>query len=320
VLYVDDCLIIGPKTGVQLTTAWMCSQYKCHDLGDVATYLGMQIVRDRSAGTLKIHQAAYTKAIFTRYNLENCRPRITPMEHGLHLSRVEGQPLPSDVPFSSLVGTLLYLSVCTRPDISFSVSSLTRHLQKPTVQAWDAAKGIVRYLAGTIDMGITFTRSSKPQPLHGFSDSDFAADVDTRRSVSGFCFLMHGGAVAWASRQQATVAASTVEAELMALSEAVKTSLWLQKVARTLSMQSQPMQIYGDNQGTIALVHNESSSARTKHISVHHLFTRDRISTGEVAVSYISTTEMTADVLTKALDSAKHSACIKRMGMYPSSG
>jgi hypothetical protein len=188
VLYVDDCLIIGPKTGVQLTTAWMCSQYKCHDLGDVATYLGMQIVRDRSAGTLKIHQAAYTKAIFTRYNLENCRPRITPMEHGLHLSRVEGQPLPSDVPFSSLVGTLLYLSVCTRPDISFSVSSLTRHLQKPTVQAWDAAKGIVRYLAGTIDMGITFTRSSKPQPLHGFSDSDFAADVDTRRSVSGFCF------------------------------------------------------------------------------------------------------------------------------------
>jgi hypothetical protein len=106
----------------------------------------------------------------------------------------------------------------------------------------------------------------------------------------------------------------------MALSEAAKTALWLQKLMHCLPMQVQPMQIYGDNQGTIALVHNEGCSARTKHISVHHLFTRDRISTGEVAVSYISTPEMTADVLTKALDSAKHHACIKRMGMYPSSG
>ena len=78
VLYVDDCLIIGPKNGVELTAAWMCSKYSCHDLGDASTYLGMQIVRDRSACTLSIHQAPYTKAIFSNYNLEHCKPRITP--------------------------------------------------------------------------------------------------------------------------------------------------------------------------------------------------------------------------------------------------
>ena len=106
----------------------------------------------------------------------------------------------------------------------------------------------------------------------------------------------------------------------MALSEAVKAALWLQKLTHSLSMQTGPMQIYGDNQGAIAVVHNEGTSSRTKHISVHHLFTRDRISTGEVTVSYISTTEMTADVLTKGLDTTMHNACIRRMGMYPSSG
>jgi hypothetical protein len=317
VLYVDDCLIIGPKTGVELTAAWMCQKYSCHDLGPASTYLGMQIVRDRSAGTLTIHQAAYTRAIFAKYNLEDCKPRVTPFEHRLTLSRV-GQPLPASVPYSSLVGTLLYLSVCTRPDIAYSVGTLTRHLQQPTVEAWEAAKSVVRYLAGSVDLGITYSRSADPSPVV-FSDSDFGAD-ETRRSHSGVCVIQSGGAVAWSSRQQQTVAASTVEAELMALAEATKQALWLQKLMHCLPMQVLPMQIYGDNQGTIALVHNEGSSARTKHIAIHHLFTRDRISTGEISVSYISTKEMTADVLTKSLDSAMHYACIQRMGMYPTSG
>ena len=320
VLYVDDCLIIGPKTGVELTAAWLKEKYDCHDLGNASTYLGMQIERDRSTGTLTIHQAAYTRAIFGKYNLEECRPRNTPLEPGLSLSRVGGQPLPANVPYSSLIGTLLYLSVCTRPDIAFAVGYLTRHLQQPTVEAWEAAKGIVRYLAGTVDLGITYTRSSHPQTIVGFSDSDFAGDENNRRSTSGFCFMLNGGAIAWSSRQQQLVAASTVEAELIALSEATKQALWLQKLTHCLPMRTVPMQIYGDNQGTIALVHNEGSSARTKHISVHHLFTRDRISTGAVAVSYISTKEMTADVLTKGLSSALHYGCIRSMGMYPTSG
>ena len=296
----------------------MCQKYSCHDLGDASTYLGMQIVRDRSTGTLTIHQAAYTKAIFSKYDLENCRPRVTPFEHRLILSGVGQQPLPASAPFSSLVGTLLYLSVCTRPDISYAVGALTRHLQQPTVQAWEAAKSIVRYLAGTVDLGITYSRSADPSPVV-YSDSDYASE-ETRRSTSGVCVIESGGAVAWNSRQQQTVAASTVEAELMALAEASKTALWLQKLMHCLPMQAIPMQIYGDNQGTIALVHGEGNSARTKHIAVHHLFTRDRICTGEICVSYINTKEMTADVLTKSLDSAMHYACIQRMGMYPTSG
>ena len=132
------------------------------------------------------------------------------------------------------------------------------------MEAWEAAKSVVRYLAGSVDLGITYSRSADPSPVV-FSDSDFGAD-ETRRSHSGVCVIQSGGAVAWSSRQQQTVAASTVEAELMALAEATKQALWLQKLMHCLPMQVLPMQIYVDNQGTIALVHNEGSSARTKHI------------------------------------------------------
>jgi hypothetical protein len=226
--------------------------------------------------------------------------------------------LEDNTKFARLVGELSYLAIYTRPDISKSVNSLAKYLSCPTIAHWQAALGIVRYLASTTDLGILYKRSEAP--LHGYCDSDFAADVDSRRSTTAFTFILHGGAVSWGSLTQKTVAASTVEAEFMAISTAAKEALWMQKLMRSLGQEVMPLQIYSDSQGAIALAKGEAISARSKHIAVHFFFSRDRISRGEISLNYVQTGEMAADVLTKALPTAMHEACIKRMGMRSASG
>jgi hypothetical protein len=198
------------------------------------------------------------------------------------------------------------------------VNSLNKYLNCPTIAHWHAALGIVRYLAGTLDYGILYQRSDTP--LHGYCDADFAADLDTRRSTTAYCFILHGGAISWGSLTQKTVAASTVEAEFMAISAAAKEAIWLQKLLRCLGQEVMPLQIYSDSQGAIALAKGEAISARSKHIAVHYFFSRDRISRGEISLSYIKTGEMAADVLTKPLPTSMHEACIQCMGMRATSG
>ena len=317
-IYVDDLLVIGRENGTQQTVCFLLETYDCHDLGDASSYLGLQIIRDRARRSIYINQEPNARDLVARYKMTECRTRSTPLMHDLRLSKGDSEPLDDSSKFAKLVGELSYLAVYTRPDLSKSVNSLAKFLNCPTIAHYQAALGIVRYLAGTTDLGIRYQRSDTQ--LHGYCDADFAADLDTRRSTSAYVFIWHGGAISWGSLTQKTVAASTVEAEFMAISAAVKEALWMQKLMRSLSMDVSPMQIYSDSQGAIALAKGEAISARSKHIAVHYFFSRDRISRGEISLSYIKTGEMAADVLTKALPSPMHTACIKHMGMCSVSG
>lgn len=318
-IYVDDLLIIGPKNGTQETVDFLLGTYDCHDIGDAGSYLGLQITRDRARRSIFISQQPNARDLVARYNMTECKTRSTPLPYDAKLCKGGSEPLEETTKFARLVGELSYLAVYTRPDLSKAVNSLARYISCPTIAHWQAALGIVRYLAGTTDLGIFYQRSDV-SILHGYCDSDFAADVDTRRSTTAFAFILHGGAVSWGSLTQKTVAASTVEAEFMAISAAVKEALWLQKLMRSLGQEIMPLQIYSDSQGAIALAKGEAISARSKHIAVHYFFSRDRISRGEISLDYVSTGEMAADVLTKALPTHMHEACIKRMGMRTISG
>jgi hypothetical protein len=250
--------------------------------------------------------------------MTECKTRSTPLPYDAKLCKGGSEPLLDSTKYARLIGELIYVAINTRPDISRSVNSLAKFISCATEAHWQAALGVLRYLARTTDLGIHYQRSEIP--LHGYCDSDFAADVDTRRSTTAFVFNLHGGAVAWGSLTQKTVAASTVEAEFMAISTAVKEALWLQKLMRSLGQEIMPLQIYSDSQGAIALAKGEAISARSKHIAVHYFFSRDRISRGEVSLDYVPTGEMAADVLTKALPTHMHEACIQRMGMRNPSG
>ena len=317
-IYVDDLLILGPKNGVQQTVEFLLSTYDCHDLGDVSSYLGLQIYRDRAKRAIFINQQPNARDLVARYGLSDCKTRSTPLMHDVKLTKDDSQPLDDISKYQRLVGEILYLANNTRPDLCKTASSLATYNNSPTIAHWQAALGVVRYLAGTLDLGIYYERSDTP--LHGYCDSDFAGDLDTRRSTSASTFMLHGGAVTWSSVKQKTVAASTVEAEFMSISAAVKEGLWMQKLMRSLGKEVKPLQIYSDSQGAIALAKGEAISARSKHIAVHYFFSRDRITSGEISLTYVKTSEMAADVLTKALPTPMHRACLQRMGMRTLSG
>jgi hypothetical protein len=150
----------------------------------------------------------------------------------------------------------------------------------------------------------------------GYTDSNYASDITSRRSTSGYVFTFNGTAVSWASKLRPTIAASTIEAEYMAAAAAIKEALWLRKVCKDLAYDTTvPVTIYGDNQGAIKLLKNPVIGPRSKHIDVMHHFARERVMRGKIEICYIPTEQNVADALTKALPNCKFTACRSNMGM-----
>jgi len=248
--------------------------------------------------------------------MAEAKGRLLPITPGVRLSKEEGEPLDTSVyPYAALVGSLLYLSICTRPDIAQAVGALSKYMACPTIIHWQVAKGLLRYVAGTTTYGITYSGGKTAPVIEGYCDADYAGDVDTRRSTSAYVFIMAGGAISWASRRQATVAASTTEAEYIAASTAVKEALWLRQVAGDLHLSNMTIPIKADNQSAIKLLKNPVSSMRSKHIDVAYHFARERVARKEVTFHYINTEQMIADVLTKPVNSVKLEICCKGMGV-----
>jgi hypothetical protein len=183
----------------------------------------------------------------------------------------------------------------------------------PTITHWEVVLGVVCYLVGTADYGLTFGGSS--ETLVGYYDADYAGDLDSRRSTTGYVFLMFGGAVSWSSRLQPMVAMSTVEAEYLSAGQAVKEVLWFRKLGADLGLDLGHVQIYYDNQGAIQLLKHPITSQRSKHINVIHHFARERVARKEVNFVFCRTEDMKVDILTKALAPGKFKKCRKVIGI-----
>ena len=313
-IWVDDILIAAPGVGVvNLVKKQLGEKFEVRDLGEAAFFLGMELARDRGTRTLKLSQRKLTKELLGRHSLAAGKPRGVPMPQGTKLTK-DGELLDtSKFRYSELIGSLLYLSVCTRPDISQAVGALARYMAAPTVEHWQAALGVVRYLAGTGGLGITFGGSEVT--LEGYCDADYAGDTDTRRSTTGYVFMMYGGAVSWSSRLQATVAVSTVEAEYMSAAAAAKEALWFRKLGHDLGLDFGTVKIYCDNQGSIVLLKHPIASQRSKHIDVIHHFVRERVARREIEYEYLNTNNMKADILTKPLTMTKFAKCKAEIGL-----
>lgn len=325
-VYVDDILLVSPdKTFNQKTKRRLMEAFDARDLGEAVTYLGINIIRDRGSRSITIVQQRMTDDIITKFDLVNAKTVTIPMSNAVKLSKEEGAPLDkSRFPYSQLTGSLMYLSICSRPDISYSVGVLARYMANPTTVHGQAAKSVGRYLKGTANHGITYggfppitsNTGSALTELIGYCDADYAGDIDTRRSTTGYVFMLNGGAISWQSKLQPTVAVSTAEAEYMAAAAAVKEGLWLKKLLVDLGRPCS-IKILADNQSAIKLLRNPISSLRSKHIDITHHFARERVMRGEVSFRYISTTDQVADILTKALPSSKHHQCKEDMGVRP---
>ena len=318
-IYVDDALVAAHALEAVLQAkSLLMDMFEARDLGEAGLFLGMAIERDRRQRTIKLHQERAVKDLLAKHGMQQVNARTVPLTPGTKLQKDQGEPLSAEQKhdYSSLVGSLNYLAVCTRPDIAFPVGVLARFLASPTADHMAAAKGVLRYLAGTTNHGLNYGAKLGDSSIIAYCDADHAGDLDKRRSTTGYTFMQNGGAVSWSSKRQETVALSTVEAEYMAAAAAAKEALWLRVLLAELSLPHQTIQIYADNQGAMALTKNPIVSARSKHIDVRYHFVRERVAQGQVAFTYISTSEMIADSLTKALSGDKHSFCKLGMGVY----
>jgi hypothetical protein len=278
----------------------------------------MSIVRDRAKRQLKLHQATMAASILSQFGMDDAKLNSTPMQPSVKLQigrdSDSSQPLPANYPYAELVGSLLYLSCCTRPDISYAVGSLARYMAKPSIEHWQAAKALLRYLRGTQSLGLNFGRVASGC-LQVFADADYAGCLDTRRSTTGYVFLISGTAVSWSSKLQHTVAVSTAEAEFMAAAAAVREALWFKLLADDLGWTLGCLTILGDNQAALHLLKNPAISHRAKHIDVLHLFARERVVRGEVQFKYCPTEYNVADILTKSLVKQLHIKHVQSLGL-----
>lgn len=205
----------------------------------------------------------------------------------------------------------MYAMIGTRPDLSYAVSLLSRFCEAPRVAHWNAVKRVFQYLNGTRSHGICYgARSSSSQTQVGelscFVDSDYASDVDTRRSVTGYVLNYFYGPIVWKSTKQATVATSTTEAEFVAASQATKDVIWARQLLTEIGQpQRAPTPIFIDNQGAIKLIVNNQIHSKSKHIDVKFMFIREANENKDIVPKYIQTDSQLADIFTKALPREK---------------
>ena len=328
VIYVDDGIVAAKgQAEVRRVVDIIESSFEIRRMGEPRVILGMNITRDKDAGTITLSQEQGIAALVERYAEFLAQGAVTvPLQPGsAYQLSSEGAALDAQLAmlYPSLVGSLQHFANCTRPDIAYAVGVLGRYSKRPRQPHWEAALRVLRYLRGTLTRGITYGGS---RGLRVFCDADHAGCIDTRRSTTGAVTVLHGGAVDWASTLQHTVAASTCEAEYQAAGVVVRMALWLRKLFTDLGLDSQgsparagellqPIVVDCDNQGAIALLYNPQSTRRSKHIDITHHFARDRVLLRHVDFEYCPTAENVSDCFTKALHPKVFNTCLTGMGI-----
>ncbi|XP_062114804.1 secreted RxLR effector protein 161-like [Humulus lupulus] len=219
------------------------------------------------------------------------------------------------VPYSNVVGAIMYLIICTRPDLSHSISALSRYMENPGRIHWNAMKWLLRYLINTTRHGLVYKRHHNQVEISGFVDSDYVGDRDTRKSTTTYYFLVSGNCVSWKSQLQSVVALSTTEAEYMAATEAIKEGIWVQGLLKELQVFKGKATIFLDSQSAIHLCKNPVFHDRTKHVEIKYHFIRDKVIEGVINVEKVPTEENPADVGTKILPLSKFNYYLSLLGI-----
>jgi hypothetical protein len=309
-VHVDDCTIAATtQVLVKHFKAGISKHVEITDLGELHWLLGIEIKRDRERRTIHLSQRAYIDSIIRRYNLDNLKPASTPMQQGLILTMAHTPKTTAewaqmrDTPYREAVGSLMYAALGTRPDIAFAVQSVSRYSTKFGPSHWNAVKRIFQYLRGTRDFWLTYGHANTA--LTGYADAD-GSMADDRHAISGYAYIIHGGAVSWSAKRQQIVSLSTTESEYVAAAHAAKEAKWLRSLIQQLfNVEMAPTTLFSDNQSAIALAKDHQYHARTKHIDIRYHFIRWIIDQGVLRLVYCPTDDMIADALTKALPSTK---------------
>ncbi|CAL0332970.1 unnamed protein product [Lupinus luteus] len=268
----------------------------------------------RSNQGIALYQRKYTLDLLEQTGLLGSKPASTPMEYNLNLHSKSGIPLEDITSYRRLLGKLLYLTH-TRLDIYFAVSSLSQFLDSPTDLHYKAATRVLRYLKSTPGQGIFFP-SNNTTSIQGYSDSDWAKCIDTRRSIIGWCFFLGNTLISWKSKKQSTVSRSSSEAEYRALAMAACEAQWLLFLFRDLGIpHSKPVSIFCDNNSTLHIAANPIFHERTKHIDVDCHVVRERVLNNTIHLLPIHTSLQLADIFTKSLSPSPFIKNLAKLGI-----
>ena len=357
-LYVDDLVIAGSDSAIiDRVKHQLGEKYSMKDLGVVNHILGCEARHDEDTGVTYLSQYQFTKAAIEKFFPGELRECDTPCDPSVTLSRSMGPQSPEErgeivgVPYREAVGTLLWLSLGTRPDICYAVSQVAKFNDCYGKEHWKAVKRIFRYLKKTMKLGLRFMSIDSSNDFlkrfdslthllndfevsvfnngrrfiddkdiclpTGFVDSNHGKCLDTRRSITGFIFLLGLCILCWQSKQQTSVALSSMEAEYMAACAASQEAIWLGRLLKEFGcLFSKPIVLLEDNQACIHLSKNPGDFTKSKHIDTRYHFVREQVEAGSIVLKKIDTKENLADVFTKALDKGQFQAIVSNFMHY----
>lgn len=267
----------------------------------LSLFLGMEIKRCPD-GSIFVNQSSYARKVLSRFRMENGNAVTVPADQHQDLSLSTNQEGRVNVPYKEAVGSLLYLAMVTRPDLTYAVNSVSQYAESPKKAHWCAVKRILKYVKGTVDYGILFRRDNVYSSITAYSDADFAGDKVSRKSTSGFVLKLGEAPIAWGSQKQKTVALSTTESEYIATCETTKELIWISRFMKSLIGNFNKSSVmYVDNQSAIKLVKNPEYHIRTKHIDIKYHFIREKLEEKVFRLEYVSTEDQIADIFTKPL-------------------
>ena len=308
-IWVDD-IVVAASSDILMNKikSWLKNRFKMKDLGVINCFLGIQFTVKN--GTITMDQSKYLENKLVKFKLDTCKSRTTPCEVTDYESTCDGGV--DHRLYREMVGSLIYAMTCTRPDLSWAVSKLSRKLSNPSKGDFDMLKHVFRYVLGTVNYKLTFRKSVNGLQLFGFSDADWAGSKSDRKSTSGYCFMLNhnGPLISWKSRKQDSIALSSCESEYVAACAAAQESIYLARLYNDFAItkvgvdESQTV-IHVDNQGAIGLAKNPVAHNKSKHIDIKFHFLRDVVMKKKITLKYVRSQDNVADVFTKVATKIK---------------
>ena len=306
IVWVDDIVIATKcvKTADHIKEQ-LSSRFKMKDFGTLSNFLGIQF--EVSVGSIKMHQSEYAQKILERFNMLECHPKSLPCNLDSTNIDFDNQSpyLEDNTLYREIVGSLIYLMTCTRPDLCYVVTVLSQNLSKPKMVHLNLAKHVLRYLKGTQNHGLVYKGTNKLQII-GYTDASWASTGD-RRSISGYCYSMseNSSLVSWKSKKQSVVALSSCESEYIGITLAMQEGVFLKQMFDGIGLgQSSGVLLNVDNMGAIDLSKNPVHHQRSKHIDVRFHYLRSKVLDGSFVLKYVPSKENVADIFTKACTKA----------------
>ncbi|XP_057251310.1 uncharacterized mitochondrial protein AtMg00810-like [Beta vulgaris subsp. vulgaris] len=312
-VYVDDLILSGDdEDSIKEMKLAMDKAFTIKDLGPLRFFLGIEVARS-AKGTM-INQRKYALDIVHDTGVENCTPHSFPFPKGVKLSTEEGEMLEDPEMYRRLVGRLLYLNL-SRPDLSFSVQQLSQYLSCPRKPHMLAAIHVVKYLKGTIDLGL-FYPSDSEHTLQAYSDADWGSCAYSGRSLTGFCIFLGKSLVCWKTKKQKVVSKSSCEAEFRSMSQTTSEIAWVTGIFEDLQHElPKPIPLFCDNKSAEYIAHNPALHDRTKHLKLDCYYIRDNIEDGTISTIHVKSSMQLADLMTKSLPSQQHWFLSSKLGL-----